>query len=214
MKKRGCFITFEGPEGSGKSTLIREAQRLLGQWGFQVLVLREPGSTAISEKIRKILLDNKHHEILLETELFLYLAARAQIVRERILPSLSRGKIVICDRYHDSTVAYQGYGAGLSLKMIERCRKLATAGLEPDLTFLLDVESAKGLRRSGRRDRMERKSKAFHRRVRHGFLALAKKERSRIVVIKDEPEIRRKAEKMGECLRRFMAHYSHRNICR
>lgn len=203
MKRRGVFITFEGPEGSGKSTVIKAAARFLRKKGFSVLWLREPGGTAISEAIRLILLDRKNFRMTVEAELFLYFAARAQMVREKILPALKRGKVVICDRYHDSTAAYQGFAGGVPVSLIDAYGKLAKAGLEPDLTFLLDVETAKGLKRAGRTDRMEKKSMAFHRRVRKGFLALAKKYPRRMIVLKDEKDIRHKVARLEEMLTRL-----------
>ncbi len=205
MKRKGIFITFEGPEGSGKSTVIKAAARFFRRMGFSVLLLREPGGTAISEAIRQILLDRKNLHMTVETELFLYLAARAQIVREKILPALSMGKVVICDRYHDSTAAYQGFAGGISVSLIDAYGKLAKAGLEPDLTFVLDVETKKGLKRAGRTDRMENKSLAFHRRVRQGFLQLAKKYPKRILVLKDEKNIQHKVAKLEGLLSRLFS---------
>lgn len=203
MKTKGIFITFEGPEGSGKSTLIKAAARFLRKKGFAVLLLREPGGTAISEAIRQILLDRKNLRMTVEAELFLYLAARAQIVREKIFPAFRAGKVVICDRYHDSTVAYQGFAGGIPIGLIDGLGKMAKSGLEPDLTFLLDVETKTGLKRAGRTDRMEKKSLDFHRRVRKGFLALAKKYPRRIIVLKDEKDIREKVAKLEEMLSRL-----------
>jgi len=204
VKRKGFFITFEGAEGSGKSTLIHAARRFLQRKGFKVLILREPGGTVISEKIRNILLDRKNSRMTVEAELFLYLAARAQIVREKILPALKQGRIVICDRYHDSTMAYQGYAARLSLKMIESFGKLAKGTLEPHLTILLDVETKKGLKRGGRIDRMERKSILFHKRVRRGFLLLAKKNQGRIVLVRDRGSVRDKSIQIENILSKFL----------
>lgn len=181
--KKGLFITFEGAEGSGKSTQIRFVVRHLKRKGYPVIFLREPGGTKTSEAIRKVLLDKRLHEMRPETELLLYLAARAQLVREKIKPALKRGKIVVLDRYEDSTLAYQGFGGGLPLSVIQEMSRFARQDLKPNLTFLLDVETEKGLRRSGRRDRIERKSISFHQKVRKGFLTLARKEPRRFVVI-------------------------------
>src|SRR3989338_10208766 len=144
---RGIFITIEGPEGSGKSTHSKLLCDFLRRRGYRVLHTREPGGTRISEAVRKILL-NKNNKGMSDTcELFLFLAARAQIVDEIVRPALKKGYVVVCDRFHDATVAYQGYGAGLDLKLIEEMGKLATKGIKPDLTVLLDVETKKGLRR-------------------------------------------------------------------
>lgn len=184
--KKGTFITFEGIEGSGKTTQIRSAVRHLRRLGKQVLLLREPGGTRVSEAIRRILLDKKSRELGPETELLLYLAARAQIVREKILPALAGGKVVVCDRFEDSTLAYQGFGRGLSLREIEKLNRLVRGNLRPRLTFLLDMEAKAGLKRLGvksGRDRIERESLAFHRRVRRGFLALARREPRRFVAL-------------------------------
>lgn len=201
--KKGLFITFEGPEGAGKSTLVRAAQVFLKRRKVPVLFLREPGGTAVSEKIREVLLHSKT-EIAKEAELFLFLAARAQIVSEKILPALRAGKTVICDRFHDSTVAYQGYGSGVSLKLIESAGAFVKAGIEPDVTFLCDVDSKTGLRRAGRGDRMEKKSLAFHGRVRQGFLTLARQNKKRFVILKDERDIRVKIEKMRAALEQYL----------
>lgn len=145
---------------------------------------REPGGTEVGEAIRSILLDKKNKAISDACELFLFLAARAQIVKEVIKPALAKGYAVVCDRFHDATVAYQGYGAGLDLKLIESMGKLATGGLKPDLTILLDVDTGLGLKRAGVKDRVEIKSVRFHKKVREGYLKLAKKEPGRIKVIR------------------------------
>lgn len=180
---RGIFITIEGPEGSGKSTHSRLLCDFLRRHGYRVLHTREPGGTRISEAVRKILLHRNNKGMSDVCELFLFLAARAQIVEEIIKPALKKGYVVICDRFHDATVAYQGYGAGLDLKLIEETGKLVTKGIKPDLTILLDVETRKGLRRAGTKDRIEIKSLEFHKRVRGGYLALAEREPERIKVI-------------------------------
>ena len=183
MKHKGLFITFEGPEGSGKSTQIKRAARYLKRCGRRVLLLREPGGTRVSEVIRGILLNKDHREIEPETELLLYLAARSQIVREKIIPALRKGFVVVCDRYEDSTLAYQGYGRGFSLALIEKMSRFARGSLLPNRTFLLDIRPEAGMRRTGRRDRMEKQSLAFHRKVRQGFLMLARKDKKRFEAI-------------------------------
>ncbi len=181
---RGRFITIEGPEGSGKSTHSRLLCLHLKKKGFKVLHAREPGSTKIGEAILKILLDKNNKRMSGACELFLFLASRAQVVDEIIRPALAKGYIVVCDRFHDATVAYQGYGAGLDLKLIDSMGKFATGGLKPDLTLLLDVETGAGLKRGGIKDRMEIKPVLFHKRVRNGYLKIAKKEPRRIKVIR------------------------------
>ena len=181
--KQGIFITFEGAEGAGKSTNIRFVASYFKRKKQPVLLVREPGSTKVSEAIREVLLDPKNKGMAKEVELFLYLAARAQLVREKILPALKGGKVVISDRYEDSTIAYQGFGEGNPLPVIEKLSKVARGSLKPDLTFVLDIDPQKGLKRGGRHDRVEKKSNSFHARVRHGFLALAQKNKNRIVLL-------------------------------
>lgn len=181
---KGLFITFEGGEGSGKSTQIKKAAAFLKSSGKKVLLLREPGGTRVSEAIREIILNKDYTEMAPETELLLYLAARAQIVREKILPALKKGMAVICDRFEDSTLAYQGYGRGMSVKAIEQASQLFAKGnLVPDLTILLDIDPKQGMKRGGRHDRMERQSDKFHQKVRAGFLDLARKNKKRFKVI-------------------------------
>ncbi|MBP9866049.1 MAG: dTMP kinase [Candidatus Omnitrophica bacterium] len=182
--KRGFFITLEGPEGSGKSTQIKNITELLKGMGQEPVVLREPGATEIGEAIRAILLHLKVKEMAPQTELLLYLAARAQIVHEKILPALKRGRVVICDRFEDSTLAYQGFGRGIPVEKILEASALARGELKPDLTFLLDLDPTLGFKRIKRgKDRMEKEPLAFHKKVRQGFLTLAKKEPKRFCVI-------------------------------
>ena len=200
--KKGYFITFEGAEGSGKSTQIRNAVAFLKKKGRSVVMLREPGGTRISEAIRAILLDKNLKEMDPVTELFLYLSARAQIVHEKILPALKKGKVVICDRFEDSTRAYQGFGRGLSLAAIEAASKLVRGSLKPDLTFVLDIDITKGLKRGGRHDRIEREALSFHERVRRGFLSLAKKEPKRMVVLDTSEPVESVSHKVRERLER------------
>ncbi len=192
MTTRGKFITFEGPEGGGKSTQIRRLAARLEEAGHHILVTREPGGTPTGEAIRQILQHDAVGEpISPETELLLFEASRAQLVSHVIGPALEKGVWVLCDRFMDSTTAYQGYGRGFDVETVLAINRLAVAGCEPDLTVLLDIETQKGLiRLEGRnrrdktgRDRIEREERAFHERVRAGFLQLAHKwpERIRIV---------------------------------
>lgn len=205
MSRRGVFITFEGGEGGGKSTQIRRAAAHLRRRGISVLILREPGGTKISEAIRSVLLDKHHREMTPEAELLLYLAARAQIVREKILPALTQGITVIVDRFEDSTLAYQGFGRGLSLSVIEFVsRGIVRGSLRPDVTFLFDLAPEKGFSRIGRRDRMEQESLAFHGRVRRGFLKLAQKEPSRFHVMDASLDREALAKKIREVLDRVV----------
>jgi len=183
MGRKGLFITFEGPEGSGKSTHSRLMCDFLRRKGYKVLHTREPGGVVISEKIRKILLDPKNKDMDVVCEMLLYMAARAQIVKEKILPALRQGKTVVCDRFLDATTVYQGYAGGVDVKVIKNLGKLVAGDAMPDMTFLMDIDSKRGLARAGRiRDRMERKSLMFHRAVRKGYLMLAKNEPRRIKV--------------------------------
>ena len=179
------FITFEGPDGSGKTTQARLLAEYLESRGLPVLLTREPGGTAISEQIREVILSTRNQSIGDETEALLYSAARAQIVAELIRPALSEGRIVVCDRYADSTMAYQGYGLGLDLDALRAITRFATGGLVPDLTFYVDVPVAVGLarRHRGETNRLDQKDLAYHARVRDGFLRMAREESQRWVVI-------------------------------
>lgn len=180
---RGWFITFEGPEGSGKSTQLRLLAPWLVSQGFDVLTTREPGGTSIGEGIRAVLHDCTHTEMTAETEILLYSASRAQHVAEVIRPALAAGKVILCDRFYDSTYAYQGYGRGLPLEALRRITTFATQGLVPDLTLYLDVPPEIGLRRredSGETlNRLDRETLAFHRRVRRGYLTLIEEDPTR-----------------------------------
>ncbi len=184
----GLFVSFEGPDGSGKTTQIR----LLGEWlrarGHDVLVTREPGGTPIGDRIRAILLDPAHPEIRPEAEALLFSAARAQLVRQVIQPHLAAGGIVLCDRYADSTLAYQGYGRQLDLAVLRTITAFATAGLWPDLTVYLDLPVEEGLARRRQAEtagwnRLDAEQLAFHRRVREGYLAMATAEPERWLVL-------------------------------
>lgn len=198
--KKGLFITFEGAEGSGKSTQIRFAVNFLRRKGRSVVVFREPGGTKTSEAVRRVLLDKRLREMRPETELLLYLAARAQLVREKIEPALKQGKIVVLDRYEDSTLAYQGFGGGVPLQTVHQMSRFVRGSVVPHLTFLLDVETRQGLKRSGRGDRIEKKSVSFHRKVRKGFLTLARQEPKRFVVLPSGASIREIRKRIEERL--------------
>lgn len=181
------FITFEGGEGVGKSTNIEFCKQLLEQQGFEVVVTREPGGTEIAEIIREQLLKKTHSERMSDiTELLLVFAARAQHIESFIKPALERGCWVLCDRFTDSTIAYQGYGRGLGLELIEQLKAFAQMGVEPDKTFLLDAPIEIGMGRAearGPADRFEVEKLDFFSRVRDGFLAIAESESSRVQVI-------------------------------
>lgn len=182
MMERGAFISFEGIDGCGKSTQAAQLARTLEALGLPVMLTREPGGTAISEKIRSILLDPANAEMGDACELLLYEASRAQLVQERLVPALEAGTWVICDRYADSTYAYQAAGRGLDAALVKKANALGTQGLSPDLTLLLDMEPAQALARAtkGGADRLEAAGLAFQDRIRKGYLELAEGEPERI----------------------------------
>ncbi len=187
--KRGLFLSFEGGEGSGKSVQAKLLSELLAQRGREVVLTREPGGTAAGERIREIVLHAQEIALGPEAQVLLYSTARAQNVREVIAPALEAGKVVIADRFYDSTLAYQGYGHGVPLEQIRDVTRLAVGDLVPDRTFLLDISVDIGLGRSGWRaqskwDRFEVLDAAFHERVREGYLRLAAAEPQRWIVIK------------------------------
>ena len=183
---KGKFISFEGIEGTGKSTQAKLLQQGLLGLGYEVILTEEPGGTLISLRIREILLSVDHTNMKPLTELLLYNAARAQHIEEVILPALNRGAVVITDRFTDSTFAYQGYGRGIDLKLLESIDRIATNGLRPDMTILLDLDVETGLKRNRRinkTDRLELEDVEFHKRVRKGYHELAAKEPERIKVL-------------------------------
>lgn len=184
----GKFIVFEGPDGSGKTTQLKLLAQKLVKFGYDVVTTREPGGTKISEDIRNILLDVKNTDMHSKTEAFLYASARAQHVEELIKPALKAGKMVLCDRFTDSTIAYQGYGRNLDKEFLTDINKLATGGLKPDLTIILDLDPllAKERIRKNREaleDRIEQEKLDFHQRVRQGFLKLAQENPQKYLVI-------------------------------
>lgn len=183
VKRQGLFITFEGPEGAGKSTHCAMLSEWMALMGVPVLTTREPGEGVVGGQIRRLILNPENTTITPKTEALLYAADRAQHVDEVLRPALDRGKVVVCDRYADSYLAYQGYGRGLDLTFLRQLNQMATGGLQPDLTILLDLDSEEGLARVRARessgdtarhtDRMEREELAFHRRLRDGYRQLA-----------------------------------------
>jgi dTMP kinase len=186
---KGRFITFEGIEGSGKSTQIALLANYLAAVGKRIKLTREPGGTPIGDQMRKILLDPANTGLVPPAELLLYAASRSQHLHEVILPSLADGVTVLCDRFSDATLAYQGYGRGLDKEMIRTIDRLVTAGIRPDLTLLLDIDATTGVARAHGRNarcgleeeaRFENEEIAFHERVRQGYLALAGQESDRI----------------------------------
>lgn len=206
---KGIFITFEGNEGSGKSVQTRLLAEYLKKEGYKVFVTREPGNTNIGLSIRKLLLDPKNKSLDMVTELFLYLADRAQHVKEVIEPYLKKGYIVICDRFMDATTAYQGYGRKLPIDLIHKLNKLATRGIVPHLTILLDVPVKVGLRRAIKvsqkgGDRMERQILKFHKDVYNGYHTLAKKEPRRFKVVKVRAKIEETHNEIKKVVLKFI----------
>ena len=183
MRRRGFFITFEGPEGSGKSSQSRRLVRWLKRQGYRVVFLRDPGSTALGQQLRQVLL---HAPVPLSplAEALLFIGGRVQLVEEKIRPALAKRFIVVCDRFHDATVAYQGFGGELDVPWLNRIGRSAIGGVMPQLTLLLDVPPAKGFARIKRaKDRIERKARVFHERVRAGYRTLAAREPNRFIVL-------------------------------
>ena len=176
------FITLEGPEGSGKSTQIKRLAKRLEDLGYPVITTREPGGTSIGDQIRHVLVRMENKELHPRTEILLFLAARAQLVEQLIKPALQDGKIILCDRYGDSTLAYQGYGHGLDLEKLRQMLDFATDHLKPDLTILLDLDVKMGLMRKKAEDewnRLDAYEVLFHERVREGYQKLASEEPER-----------------------------------
>ena len=196
-KSKPFFITIEGGEGSGKTTHSFLLKEYLEKKGFSVVLTREPGGTALAESIRKIILEPNSNLVPL-SELLLYEAARAQHIQEIILPALKSGKVVICDRFTDATIAYQGYGRKLDLALIQKLNDAASFGLKPFITIYMDIDSAVGVSKAKKLDkefygkngdRIEQESLSFHKAVRKGYLALAKKYPKRIKIIRTNPDI-------------------------
>ena len=186
-------MTLEGGEGSGKTTQALRLCQLLTAQGYDVLHTREPGGTSVAERLRSILLDRSDEAIAPETEALLILAARRQHVDHVIRPALTRGRVVVCDRFSDSTMAYQGYARGLDVKQLRAMNEWATGGLTPHLTLLFDVPIGVGLRRrrgqAGGQNRLDLETRRFHSNVRAGFHALAKREPRRIKIIDAQPSL-------------------------
>ena len=204
------FITFEGGDGSGKTTQLKALESYLTAHGKSCLSTREPGGTSLGELIRQVLLEVSKQPITSPTELFLYLADRAQHIHEVIIPALEQRKIVLCDRHTDSTLAYQGYGRGIDLGLLQSFNDIASQGIKPDLTLLFDCPAEIGLSRTARRqshtasgrneDRFEREKIEFHERVRAGFLELARAEPNRFRII----DAARSAKEVGQEIKKII----------
>ena len=199
----GLFITFEGPDGCGKTTQMKLLAEYLEKRGKEVVLTREPGGKGLGEKVREILL-NYDGEVSDRCESFLFLADRAQNIDIIVNPAVRTGKIVLCDRHIDSTVAYQGYGRGLDIERINLLNNLATNGQKPDLTFVFDIDVDTSMQRVGKeKDRMENAGTDFHNRVRAGYLELAKQEPERIKVIDATKSIEEIHKEVVNILDRF-----------
>jgi len=187
QKSKGLFVSFEGIEGCGKTTQAMLLAKWLKSRGHQVIVTREPGGTPLAEKIRKVLLDPGNHQMSPLTELLLLQASRAQHLAQVIIPALKAGKIVVCDRFADSSTAYQGYGRGMDLEMVKQLNQIAVDGCWPSLTLVFDLPVEQGFARAAKRkralDRMEKQERAFHQKVRRGFKEIAKADPARVKVL-------------------------------
>ena len=185
---KGIFITFEGPDGAGKTSVLQALLPRLEQFGKEILTTREPGGVAIAESIRSVILDPKNTAMDDKTELLLYIAARRQHLKERITPALESGKLLLVDRFIDSSVAYQGFGRGLNVEDINWLNRFATDGLVPDLTLYFDIEVEEGLARIAKNrhhdvDRLDMETVDLHQRVRNGYLSILEQESDRVVKI-------------------------------
>lgn len=183
---QGLFISMEGPDGAGKSTQIELLRKYLADKGYEIVITREPGGTVISEAIRQLILNKEYVEMCSNTELLLYAAARAQLVNEVIRPALEAGKAVICDRFVESSVVYQGIARGMGIETVYAVNEYALEGLRPQLTFFLDLDAEEGLRRKKKQaelDRMEAAGLEFHQKVAEGYRMLAEREKERIMRI-------------------------------
>jgi dTMP kinase len=205
----GLFITLEGIDSCGKTTQAQKLALYLRRMGFSVLLTREPGGDRIAEKIRRILLSKTNSEMTDLTELLLYEASRSQLTRRIIQPALKQSKIVVCDRYADSSLAYQGYGRGLNRTMVKDLNRIATSGLVPDLTILIDVPVKISLGRKDKektkKDRLEKEKFEFHQKIREGFLTIARQNRKRIRVVDGREDIDKTWRKVKRVVESFLS---------
>lgn len=202
--KKGLFITFEGADGCGKTTQIKLVKDYFEKSGYEVVLTREPGAKGLGEKIREILL-NYDGIVSDRCESFLFLADRAQNIDTIVNPAVEKGKIVLCDRHIDSTVAYQGYGRGLNLERINKLNLLATDGRVPDLTIVFDIDVETSMQRVGKeKDRMESAGIEFHNRVRNGYLEIAKNEPERVKVVDGRESIEKVFENVKDLVNKTL----------
>ncbi|MCK4940679.1 dTMP kinase [candidate division WOR-3 bacterium] len=187
--KRGVFISFEGVEGSGKTTQVQALADWLQKSRIPYIFVRDPGTTKIGEKIREILLDKEYREMHAKCEVLLFLAARSQVTYEKILPALQEKKVVVTDRFSDSTFAYQCYGRQLPRRLISIFNRFAAAGIKPDLTFLVDIDATRRMERGKFKDRMETESEGYHQNVRQGYRALAARSKKRFKILDGEKTV-------------------------
>lgn len=206
----GVFITFEGPEGAGKTTQLKRICEWLDEQGVSYIQVREPGGTRIGNKIRDLVLHPDFKEMSMLTEVLLYASSRAQLVHEVIIPALTEGKVVLCDRYIDSSVAYQSYGAGVPLETVLSINEQATSGLMPQRTYLLDisleVSESRLLERGVGKDRIEQRNRSFHKRVREGYLQLSTRYPQRFFVIQANQPMDDITEQLKSDLLEVMQH--------
>ncbi|WP_010279452.1 dTMP kinase [Paenibacillus senegalensis] len=204
---KGLFITFEGPDGSGKSTQLQLLAEKLTNDGLEPLVTREPGGTYISDKIRALLLDPEHKGMIHQTEVLLYAASRAQHVHEKIIPALQQNRIVLCDRYIDASIAYQAYGLGIDLDVVSLISQFASSGLKPSRSYFMDLPvelsrerllSRNGGATGAGLDRIEQRDENYHSRVRQGFLNIAASEPERVKLVKADRPAHVIAEEIAE----------------
>lgn len=202
--KKGCFITFEGADGCGKTTQSKLVQEYLEKSGYEVIWTREPGAKGLGQKIRELLL-HYDGDVAPMCEAFLFLADRAQHIEHLIKPAVNAGKIVICDRHTDSTIAYQGYGRGEDIQQLKYLNNLATGDIKPDLTFVFDVSTEVAQKRVGsEKDRMESAGLEFHKKVRQGYLEIAHHEPERVKVIDANNDIDKVFEDTKKVLQSFL----------
>ena len=203
--KKGLFITFEGADGCGKTTQINMLKNYLENQGYQVVLTREPGAKGLGEKVREILL-NYEGTVSDRCESFLFLADRAQNIDIIVNPAVNEGKIVLCDRHIDSTVAYQGYGRGLDIGRIKMLNNIATNGRKPDLTIVFDIDVETSMQRVGKnKDRMESAGTEFHNRVRDGYLKIAKEEPERIKVVNSIQTVNDVFEEVKKIVNKYLS---------